>query len=166
MIEERINIVPVIAADISDGVKTITNIFDTISFKKGTEGSFYIDFITNAMINNKYLIKYILFRMVNEEIQALAIDSFVIPPDDDFIKERNANKTSLTSTWSFTNAQIMSSHTTVNLSYDKINLSGSYGVLAFGKKISDDEVIDNNDKFNLEGMELLCEKHFFVNVIE
>ena len=33
---ERINIIPIIAADVLDSTKTISNIFDTISFKKGT----------------------------------------------------------------------------------------------------------------------------------
>lgn len=166
MIEERINIVPILAADISKNVSVIKDIFDKISFKKGTQGEFFIDFVANAIITKKYLIKYVLFRRNQNRIQALFIDSFVIPPDDDFFTKTNVTGNKMPSNWSIGKGNIISSHTRVNLSYDTINSSGEYGVLAFGKSLDDNVQITNIDETDISDMELLCEKHFFVNIIE
>lgn len=153
---ERINIVPIIAANISDSTKTISNIFDTISFKKGTEGKFFVDFLINALINEKYLIKYILVRKNEDKYEALSFDDFIISPD----KYLRQNERS-----SFNNSNIISEHTIIEIKHNTINQSGEYDILAFGKKIETDEVIDDIDN-SLDDMDLLCEKHFFVNIQE
>ncbi len=153
---KRINIVPIIAADISDSTKTISNIFDTISFKKGTEGKFFIDFLINALINEKYLIKYILVRKNKDKYEALSFDDFIISPD----KYLRQNEWS-----SFNNSNIVSGYTIIEIKHNTINQSGEYSILAFGKKIETDEVFDDIDN-SLDDMDLLCEKHFFVNIQE
>ncbi len=160
-ISERINIVPILAADITKDGSSIKNVFEKISFLRDFKGSFYIDFVTNAIIEKSYLIKYILVRRKDSGLEALSIDSFVIPPSEEFYQKREAIHSKRNQKWSIGRGNILSSHTIVKIGYDQINRSGEYGVVAFGKEMLNE---CNNDE--LEGMELLCEKHFDVEIFE
>ena len=164
MIEERINIVPILAANISEDGSDISKQFDEITIKKGAKGEFYIDFITNAIINEKYSIKYILVRKIDDGVQALYIDSFIIPPSKEFLDSRRAKQKEVESNWSFGNGQIIFGHTKAKMNYDTINKSGEYGILAFAKKIDNDS--DEIDEFELSPNNLICERHFFVSIEE
>lgn len=161
MIDERINIVPILAADISDDMSSINNQFSEISFKKGTQGEFFIDFITNAIIKNKYRVKYVLFRKIDDNLQVLFIDSFVIPPSEEFLAGNNIKHKKTETGWSFGDGDIIFGHTKAKMTYDTINRSGEYGILAFASQIDDD-----TDDVDLEPNNLICERHFMVNIEE
>lgn len=161
MINERINIVPIIAADISGDGYNITNQFDEITIKKGAVGEFYIDFITSAVVNKKYDIRYVLVRKVSEGIEALHIDSFIISPSKEFLESRKASQKRVSNEWSFGKGQIIFGHTKVRMDYKTINKSGEYGILAFAKESESD-----TDDVELTPDNLICERHFFVNVKE
>ncbi len=159
---ERINIIPVLAAEISNDGSQISNMFEKVAFIKGTEGKFYIDFLISALILKKYLIKYILVRKNEDKYEALSFDSFIIPPSDEYIKQHNGSAQKNEPQWSFSNKNIISGHTIIEMKYDTLNKSGEYGILAFGKEIEKD---DSDDAIKINEMELLCEKHFEVVIL-
>lgn len=164
MSDSKINIVPLLAEEVSKDGSQIKNVFDRISYKRGTEGRFSICFFINAILDTSYLIKFVIIRKGTNGIEALFIDSFRIPPSDDFMKKHGGVTKKFESDWSFSGGNIISGQTNVHLNYSTINLSGEYGILAFAQKVEESEDVD--DETSLGDMKLICEKHFFVDIEE